>query len=273
MYAAVFVFLGIESASTYSRYARRREDVGRATFAGFLLVLALVVSITVFSFGVLPHAELAGLRNPSTAYVLRSIVGDWGAYFISIALIVSVLGAYLSWTLIASEVLFVASRTGSMPGFLGKQNERGAPAAALWLTNGLVQVFLIVTFFAESAYLKVLDLTSAMAIVPYLLVAAYACRLAWSGDTYEGAPGTRARELVVAGMAVVFSLLLLYIGGVRYLLLSAIIYAPGIVLFAIARRERGEPVLRGAEIVVCGVITLAAVAAVYELATGALIGG
>ena len=131
MYAAVFVFLGIESASTYSRYARRREDVGRATFAGFLLVLALVVAITVFSFGVLPHAELAGLRNPSTAYVLRSIVGDWGAYFISIALIISLLGAFLSWTLIAAEVLYVASKTGSMPRFLSRENRNKAPVVVV----------------------------------------------------------------------------------------------------------------------------------------------
>jgi arginine:ornithine antiporter/lysine permease len=41
----------------------------------------------------------------------------------------------------AAEVLFVASNTGSMPRFLGRQNRNMAPAAALWLTNGLVQLF------------------------------------------------------------------------------------------------------------------------------------
>jgi arginine:ornithine antiporter / lysine permease len=74
MYVAVFVFIGIESASTYSRYARERRHVGIATVGGFLLVLALV-AITAFSFGVLPQAELAQLHNPSTAYVLSAVVG------------------------------------------------------------------------------------------------------------------------------------------------------------------------------------------------------
>lgn len=42
MLVTVFVFLGIEGASVYSRYARRRTDVGRrATVLGFLSVLAL----------------------------------------------------------------------------------------------------------------------------------------------------------------------------------------------------------------------------------------
>ena len=40
MLATVFVFLGVEGASVYSRYAQRREDVGRATVLGFLGVLA-----------------------------------------------------------------------------------------------------------------------------------------------------------------------------------------------------------------------------------------
>lgn len=34
MLVTVFVFIGIEGASVYSRYARRREDVGRETVTG-----------------------------------------------------------------------------------------------------------------------------------------------------------------------------------------------------------------------------------------------
>src|ERR1044071_4953259 len=46
MLATVFVFLGVEGASVYSRYARKREDVGRATVLGFLSVLAIFASVT-----------------------------------------------------------------------------------------------------------------------------------------------------------------------------------------------------------------------------------
>ena len=43
MLVTVFVFLGVEGASVYSRHAKRREDVGKATVLGFLSVLALFV--------------------------------------------------------------------------------------------------------------------------------------------------------------------------------------------------------------------------------------
>lgn len=152
MLVTVFVFLGVEGASVYSRYARRREDVGRATVLGFVSVLALFASVTLLSYGVLPRAELAGIRQPSMAGVLESVVGPWGAAFISIGLIISVLGAYLAWTLMAAEVLFVAAGDNDMPRFLKAENSHGAPSAALVLTSVLISAVLVVTLFSEDAF-------------------------------------------------------------------------------------------------------------------------
>jgi arginine:ornithine antiporter/lysine permease len=139
----------------------------------------------------------------------------------------------------------------------------------LWLSNGLVQVLLIFTLFAKSAYLLLLNMTSSMAIIPYLLVAGYAFRLARSGDSYgQDTRRKRTRELLIAAVAVVFSLYLLYVGGMRYLLLSAIIYAPGMALYVIAKRERHEQVFRRGERGACLMLVVAAVVAIYGLATG-----
>src|SRR5579864_6319196 len=42
MLVTVFVFLGIEGASVYSRYAKKRADVGAATITGFIAVTTLM---------------------------------------------------------------------------------------------------------------------------------------------------------------------------------------------------------------------------------------
>ena len=68
--------------------------------------------------------EIAELRQPSMAGVLEAAVGEWGKVFVSVGLIVSVLGAYLAWTLMAAEVLFVAAKDDDMPRFLGASNAR-----------------------------------------------------------------------------------------------------------------------------------------------------
>src|SRR6516225_3857355 len=111
MLVTVFVFIGIEGASNYSRYARKRSDVGKATIAGFIGVTCLMVLVSVLPYAVLKRADIAGIRQPSMAAVLETVVGHWGAVFVSVGLIVSVLGAYLAWSLICAEVMFTAART------------------------------------------------------------------------------------------------------------------------------------------------------------------
>ena len=64
MLITVFVFLGIEGASVYSRLARKREDVGRATVIGFLSVLSVFAMVTLVSYGVMPQDELASQVSP-----------------------------------------------------------------------------------------------------------------------------------------------------------------------------------------------------------------
>ena len=43
------------------------------------------------------------------AGVMEAIVGPWGKVFISVGLLISVLGNYLSWSLLAAEVLYSAA--------------------------------------------------------------------------------------------------------------------------------------------------------------------
>lgn len=92
-----------------SRYVRRREDVAAASIIGFLLVLTLLVTVTLLSYGILPRAELA----------------------------------------------------------------------ALWLSNGFVQVFLIVTLFTDDTFVLIKHLASSMSLMPYLFVAGFGLLTAW----------------------------------------------------------------------------------------------
>ncbi len=115
MLATVFVFIGIEGASNYSRHAGKRSDVGTATIIGFIGVCALMVLVTLLPYAVMERAQISGMGQPSMAGVLEAVVGRWGAIFISVGVVISVLGAYLAWSLVCAEVLFVAAKTKDMP--------------------------------------------------------------------------------------------------------------------------------------------------------------
>jgi len=271
MLVTVFVFVGIEGASVYSRYARDRNDVGVATVLGFLGVLCLLMLVTLLSYGILPRAQLAALPNPSMAGVMQAIVGPWGAVFISLGLIVSVLGNYLAWTLLAAEVLHSAALNHTMPRSLARENANQVPHVALWMTTLAIQAFLIVTWFAEQAFTLALKMTSAMTLLPYLLVAAYGFKLAWTGETYGADARGRVAGRWVGGIATLYAAAMLLAGGAKFLLLAALLYAPGTWLFLRVRREQRVPAFAAAEAWAFGVLCLAAVAALAALWTGAIV--
>ena len=271
MLVTVFVFVGIEGASVYSSHARNRDDVGVATVLGFLGVLCLLVLVTVFSYGILLRPELAALANPSMAGVMEAIVGPWGRIFVSVGLLISIAGNYLSWSLLAAEVLHSAARHHTMPSFLARENGNGVPHLALWMTNSAIQAFLIVTWFAESAFTIALKMTSSMTLLPYLLVAAYGLKLAWTGETYAADRRGRRGDGMGAAIATAYAAGMLLAGGAKFLLLSALLYAPGTWLYLLARREQKVRVFTGAESIGFGAISVAAIAALVALASGAIV--
>ena len=270
MLVTVWVFIGIEGASIFSARAEKRSDVGKATVIGFVGVLLLLVLVNVLSQGIMTQAELAGLKNPSMAGVLEQVVGPWGAQLISIGLIVSLAGALLSWTLLCAEILFASARDHTMPAFLRKENANHVPANALWLSNGLIQLFLIITLFNASTYLSLLYLATSMILVPYFWSSAYAVLLAVRGETYENAAGERNKDLLIAAISTLYAVWLVYAAGVQYLLLSALLYAPGAILFAKAKRELGQPIFTGLEKLIFVAVLIGAAIAAYGLYDGFL---
>jgi arginine:ornithine antiporter/lysine permease len=272
MLVTVWVFIGIEGASVYSARAKRRADVGRATVIGYGICLVLLMAVSLLSMGVLSQPQLAGLKNPSMAPVLEQVVGQWGAVLVYVGLILSVGGGLLAWTLLAAESLFSPANDGVMPAWLTRQNTQGVPANALWLTNGMVQVFLLVTLISKASYLALISLSTAMILLPYLFSAAFALRTAWRGEGAlpVGASQHRTADLPVAALACVYCVWLLYAAGPKYVLLSAVLYAPGAALFFWARKAQAKPAFTGGEIGALAALVLLAVVAVVMLRNGSL---
>jgi arginine:ornithine antiporter / lysine permease len=273
MLVTVFVFLGIEGASVYSRYAKDRSDVGFATISGFVLVTTLMVLVTLLPYAVVPRADIAAMRQPSMAAVLEAVVGPWGAVFVSVGLLISVLGAYLAWALICAEVLSSAARSRDMPAIFARENKAKVPSAALWATSIVIQVIVITTYWSNDAFALMLNLTSAVTLIPFVLVASYALKLTRSGESYEKDPASeRRRDLTIAVLATIYTIFLLYAAGLEFIVLTAILYGPGSLLYVWARREQGKKAFeRPADKVVLALACVGAVVGIYMIATGRIV--
>jgi arginine:ornithine antiporter/lysine permease len=270
MLITVFVFLGIEGASVYSRFAKTRADVGRATILGFVGVTGLMVAITLLPYAVMPQSEIAALRQPSLAGALEAIVGHWGAVFISIGVLISVLGAYLAWSLICAEVLFSAAKSSDMPGMFGLQNANRVPANALWLTNIVVSLFVISTYWSQDAFNFMLNMTSVTTLLPYLLVAGYGVILARRGEGYEKVPQERGRDQIFSWLAVLYTIVMFVAAGLKYVLLVTVLFLPGTILYVWARREQNLPLFSKPDLVIFIITAVAAAIGFYGLMSGTI---
>ena len=271
MLVTTWVFIGIEGASVFSSRAENMRDVGKATMIGFALSIVMFVAVTLLSMGILTQPELAALKNPSTAGVLKAAVGDWGATLMNIGLVISVGGALLAWTLLAGEAAYLAGKDGTMPAAFGRLNKNGSPANALWLTNGCIQVFLIITLFNSAGYLALLSLATSMILIPYFLCALYALIIVLKSDGYEAGDSKRLnKDLLVSLVASVYGMWLLYAAGPKYLFLSMILYAVGLPFYLWARREQKERPFTSLEGILAAIVLVLGAYAAYELGTGAL---
>jgi arginine:ornithine antiporter/lysine permease len=267
MLVTVWVFIGIEGAAVYSKRAAKRTDVGRATVIGFVGVLALLLAVNLLAYGLMARADIAGLSDPSMAALLENEVGEWGAAFISIGLVVSLLGALISWVLLCVEILRLPAMENVLPRQFAKENAHGAPTVALWLTNGCVQAMLLWTLFNESTYTQLIYLATSLILLPYLWSALYQVKLAVTGETYGDGTG-RSRDLVVGAVALAYAVWLVYAGGTDYVFVAALFYLAGTGLFVWARKQAHQALFTSVERVLVGVVTATSAVAVLGLAQG-----
>lgn len=284
MLFTVWVFIGVEGASVYSKQARSRHDVGRATIIGFLTVLVLLVTVSTLSYGVLTQEELAALPDNSMAAVLEVVVGPWGGALISLGLCLSVLGAYVSWQMLCAEPIVLMAVDGLLPRRLGAVNLAGAPWAAQLVSSLVIQATIILFFLNETAYVSMVQLATVLYLVPYLFSALYLVLLTvrgrgithpHAGTLFDDSgpdvsPIDNTRHRAVAIVAFVYSCWLVYAADLTFLLFGALAVAPGLIPYVWTRRRAGERSFNAFEWVVVAVILVAAVVAVVGLVNGTL---
>jgi arginine:ornithine antiporter/lysine permease len=99
-------------------------------------------------------------------------------------------------------------------------------------------------------------------------VAAYGFKLTKGGESYETQPEGRQRDLIVALIAVVYTAFMIFAGGMKFIVLSAILYGPGTLLYIWARREQNAKVFKTGDIVIFAVAIVGALVGVYGLISG-----
>ncbi len=269
MIALVWVFTGIEGAVVISGRAKYAKDVGRATAIGFIAVFVLYFIISLESMGIMSRAEMAALPTPSMAGILECAIGPIGASIVNLGVVLSLLGAMLGYVIIAAETPFEAARQGVFPKSFAKTNKNGAPIVTVLISAAIVQLFLIVSVFSESTYQFFYACAVSTILIPYVCSAAYYMKIAWKREAVPADQVAKARLFGTVGF--VYTVFLVWAAGAVGVIITTILFAPGIIVYAVGQRERGErflPYLH--DKVVAAVIIVLMVVSIALIATGTI---
>ncbi len=266
MTITLWTFVGIEGIGVLSERAKNMKDVGRATILAVVMTLGLYLLVSIGSLGIMPSSELAELGNPSTAFVLSAIVGPWGEKLISVAILISISGALIGWTMIAVEIVFLSAKDGLMLKQLGEAKDE-TPKNAILATSILTQVLVTIAFFFPSTYQFMYLVSTSALLIPYLVSTVFAIKVITKDDVYEG-DKNKARDLIIAVLATIYAAWLIYAAELVLLLLVTIVYAIGIIIYYFNQRSKQQKPFTTITGSISAIIILLSILAIYVLATG-----
>lgn len=261
MIIMMWCFVGIEGASVVSSRAARKTDVGKATLIGFICLMLIYVGASVLPYGYMSSTEVAALDYPALVYAFSSMAPGWGGPFISIAIIISILGSWLSFTILPAETTSEMADYKLLPASWGKLNSHNAPSMSLLIVGACTQAFLIVLLFSADAY----DFAFSMCTVAIVITWAFAA-------AYQAKWGVQNKNMVQAAIgfvAVAFQVIGVLFNGWSFLLLTCVGYIPGFFIYVKARKDYGNAITMG-EKVCMGVVSALGVLSLVLLAMGVI---
>ena len=111
----MFAFLGLESATVPAGdVVDPKRTIPRSTILGITIATLLYVLGTIAVMGLVPREQLVNSVAPFSD-AARVLWGPWGATVISIAVIVSAIGALNGWTLLMGQVPMAAAQDQLFP--------------------------------------------------------------------------------------------------------------------------------------------------------------
>ncbi len=267
MLVTLWVFIGIEGAVVVSDHAKSQRAVGMATLLGFVICLGFYFLLSVLPFGSFHQNELAATANPATAGLLQSLVGHpWGGVVMNLGVVIAILSSWLAFTILIAQIPYAAANDDTFPAFFRSVNQHGAPGASLWVSSTIMQLTMILVYFAGNAWNTMLSVTSVMILPPYMACTLYLWKLA-ADRKFTAAGFSRSYALFCGVAGSLYSLWMIYAAGVKYLATACIIMALGIPVFIWARRNArrtegaAEPLFTQAELIGAAILIIIAIIA------------
>ncbi len=274
-FVTVWTFIGIEGAVVISHRAKDTKTAGTGAVLSFLCLLGLYFLISFLSLGVADHDTLASYTDNYTfsmAGVMEQIVGHWGAVLVNVAAIISIGLALFTYVILCVDSAAGPAENDCFPESFNRRNKNNAPTMSIIWSAIIIQVFIVIATFANSSFQNCYYLSTVAIIIPYMLSMFFAVKTAVKGELTEGQSGIGAAfSWIFALLGGAYGIWMFYATCIAdpYALIAALLFFPGIIVYVIKRKSKGEKIFPKAyDAVVAACLAVLFVVAIVLIASG-----
>jgi len=236
----LFSFIGVEAATIPAGDVHEPDKtIPRATMIGTIAAAAVYLLSTTAVFGAVEQSELAN-TDAAFSVAAANMFGDWASDAVAVVAVISCLGAMNGLLLLSGQIPMAAEFDGLAPKVFGKLNIRHAPGTGLIISGALAAGILALSFGGGGLGDAVAQLVLVSAVATMVSYAFSAgAEIKWLALDKGKVPVTHlARKMAVAVLALVFTILAFYGGGVQeiYWLWMLIVLGVPLYIYILWRR-------------------------------------
>jgi basic amino acid/polyamine antiporter, APA family len=234
----LWAFLGLECATIPAgSVVDPGRTIPRATIIGTLLAAAVYILSTAGVMSAVAPATLATTTAPF-ADAARALFGDTAAAVVAIGAAISSFGALNGWILIVGQLPLAVAEDGLFPRPFARLSSRQTPATGMLIAAVLSTVLVAMNYSQGlvKLFTFMILLSTLSTLVPYTF-----CALAMLiPNGSSSAPPRRPAMAIVAGLALVYSLVAIVGAGMETIIWGAVLLAVGVPVFFWMRSSRAR---------------------------------
>lgn len=226
----LWAFLGMESAAQNADAVDNpQKTVPLACMLGTLGAAVVYVLSTTVIMGIVPNADLASSSAPFAAVFAQMFNPMIGKIVMALA-VIACIGSLLGWQFTLSQTSKYTADQKMFPAFFAKLNSLGAPVVGM-LVAGVLQTLMAFSTMSPNAsaqFSKLVNLAAVTNIVPYVLsISAIMVVM----DKARVSSAVYRRNVIVAIIAIFYSIYALYASGMDAVMGGMIVMAFGYLIY------------------------------------------
>jgi APA family basic amino acid/polyamine antiporter len=234
----MWAYIGIEAVTLPSdNIICPEKNIPRALIIGTLTVTVIYISLSYGVMTLIPLADLAKSTAP-IADAASIILGPWGAGFIAIAALISIISSINANTLIVGIMPAALAKDKLLPEFFSVKNKAGIPIKTVIL-SGFLSSILVAMSFSEgllSAFKTLMMLSTLTVLLPY--ATSSLAEIIMQKRELTATTKINGVSFSIALIALLFSIFAIIGSGLMIALQGLILFAGGLPFYFWSKRAQ-----------------------------------